>query len=602
MPPGVGYPQFPGGGALGGGLGPGEGFLSRFNSPGDYLSTLTPSLGGSGNPLGIQTQPGFGMIPLQDPAGTVQSANPLAGADMSRSVQPLGVAQPGNLYAGRTGGFDQAAYQAFLGNPALNPALQGQAQGPNRALAQNQDPQQQVNTSGVGQRLNQQAGISGPGGFLMDPGDVEFMVERGFVTPQQADVLRQVAQQNMAASQAFAQNNPNPSSQIQGGYLAQQTQQQPQGQSALQGNQGQAAVQQQTQGPAQGQAGGGGGIIPNGGVMPGMRFPLPGFAAGGGQVPGGQFPDPNLVPTGPTNQFPLPGGNYQYPWNSFPIANAMLGPFGNIVPGFENTIPPGFAGFKPGSRANLFNLTSGIFAGDPAGLPGEAGPLLGTAANLTLGLAQAQEARNRLAQQNVLNAVQQVQTNPGVAGASGVLSGLATNPYTTSSDALQEEIEGMLTRRFANAREGLLGTLGSSQAARGALGGESDLLRAGADFGTRADLADALAEARVNQALRRQRDIGESLDAFEQGGDVLQGAVLGPAALGAQTLAGRSNQYTNALLEQIRQLGALSAQDKLRENTPTFGSLGPILGGAGRLFGNLLGVGGLFGEKGLLGD
>jgi len=254
----------------------------------------------------------------------------------------------------------------------------------------------------------------------------------------------------------------------------------------------------------------------------------------------------------------------------------------------------------------MWNYYAGPYAGDPAGLPGdEAGPLLGGAANMTAQMAQQKFLQDYAALGafgNAAGGIANPASNPNLGLSNMISQNLLQDPYTTSSDELQGEIEGLLKRQFATAREGGLGQLSDAAAASGMEGGESALLRSGADFGTRAALADALAESRVGQAVRRQTDQKTAMDMAGQGGQNLLQQQLGPLAMNAQALTGYTNPYFDSTIDQTRALGMLAIEDALREaygGSSGLNSWGPqvgaIMGGAGDLFG------GLFGNKGIMG-
>lgn len=324
-------------------------------------------------------------------------------------------------------------------------------------------------------------------------------------------------------------------------------------------------------------------VFPTGAVMPGgMAGSRPGFGAGGMLFDPSMFPTPGAVSEGFFGQPVVGSGSErgQIPWNALQPSQAMMPAFGAMVPGFESTIPQGFAGMRGDSRANAFNLYSGIFANDPAGLPGKAaGPMYGTAANITMAQAIEQQRRNMLAEQQAMSALGGMMFNPAVQGTNALSLSLLQNPLMTSSDALQGDIEGMLRRRYANAAGGALGSLGAAQGAQGLLGGESDLLRAGVDFGSRADLADALAESRINQALRRSQDYQTTMGLFGGAGQNLTSMYLNPALTAAQTTAGAvANPYTDSLVEQLRAMGGMSIEDEYFQALKSEAQRGALIG------------------------
>jgi hypothetical protein len=195
-----------------------------------------------------------------------------------------------------------------------------------------------------------------------------------------------------------------------------------------------------------------------------------------------------------------------------------------------------------------------------------------------------------------------LQTSPAVSGTMAVSSDLARDPYITSSDTLQRELEGLVSRRLAAAREGTLAGLTEAQAATGARGGESALLRGGADFGSRTALADALAGLRIDQMNRRSQDIQNALQAQGMASDTLNRAVLGPQALLQQTYGSSTAPATASFIGQLQNLGLLSGQDALREaaSSALQNTIAPIAGLAGAVSG-IFGTGGLWGEKGVFG-
>jgi hypothetical protein len=282
----------------------------------------------------------------------------------------------------------------------------------------------------------------------------------------------------------------------------------------------------------------------------------------------GQYPWPTPDPTA---SFPHPQNLFPMGWNSYPVANAQMQMMNSLIPGFTNTIPPGYAGFDPNSRANQFNLM-----------------VLGAAANLTLGQALGREGRNDMAQQGLLGAINMTGNNPGVGGSAGLSSGLAQDPFTTSNDALQQEIEGILTRGLANAREGALATAQGALGSAGNRGGESALLQSGLDFGSRAAQADAIGESRVNQAMRRAQDIANAQQQFQGTSNIFNQSVMGPAALGADFLSNRQNVDTNSLIEQMRAMAGLAITENLWKNydVSTMEAFMPAITG---LIGNFLG-------------
>jgi hypothetical protein len=238
---------------------------------------------------------------------------------------------------------------------------------------------------------------------------------------------------------------------------------------------------------------------------------------------------------------------------------------------FMNQLAPGFSGSIPGgipADSFSFGEQAGIFSGDPAFLPGEAGPnLLGWAANLTMNRAGAQAQQNALADQVATLATDRLVGGPAVQGTENLLSRLAANPYTTSGDALQRDIEGIITRRGAENQQATLAGQADRSAAAGLGGGESSLLQAGSQFGSRAQLADDLAEARINQALRRQSDIQSAISGFGQGGQTMTNQLLNPSMQLAQFMRGSGdNALTDSFTEQLRSLGIASIEEELREN------------------------------------
>lgn len=411
----------------------------------------------------------------------------------------------------------------------------------------------------------------GGGGGLLTAESIERHLADGLISPQQAEALSAQLQRNEAAGEQYVDN-------IVGNRTLVTT-------DGIQREGGLGSGTVGGGGGAGGGAGGGGGSPGNAGV-PGGLFPgLPPLPADA--PPFGQPLIPGISPDG------APGRQAAY---------GLLGPLNAALPGFEHTIPPGYAGFEDDNRAALFNLMSGIFANDPAGIGGSEAPsLLGAATNMSLGQAIAQEQRNQLAQRTIDNAAGALQQSAPVVGAAQLGNELTGNPFTTSGDALQAEIESMIQRRGQNARQGVLSGLRDAQGARGTFGGESDLLTAGADFGSREAITDAMTEARVGQALRRAQDIQNTSGALETLGGINQRNIFAPATLQAEALGSRNNPFMASVIEQIRQLGGLGLQDNLREAVTDFSPVTAILGGAGSLLGGALGAGGLFGEKGLFG-
>lgn len=323
------------------------------------------------------------------------------------------------------------------------------------------------------------------------------------------------------------------------------------------------------------------GFLPGSAVQPGGRQPFGTFGPQQGGFQGGSQLAQN---TGQPFQGGFIGrGRFDEAGNQ--SLNQLLN---QLAPGFSQNIPGGIA-----SDSDFFGQQAGIFSGDPAQLPGEAGPnLLGFAANLTLQRAIEQAGLNRAGNEIGIAATNRLAGGPAVTGTENLLRTLSANPFTTSSDALQGEIEGLISRRSAENQQATSAGLRDRLSASGLGGGESELLKAGSQFGSRARLADDLAEARINQALRRQSDITTGLGSFARGGDTLTSQIFNPSMQLAQFLrGGAANPLADEFVGQVRDLGGLAIEDELRENADS-GALDTflsILGGLGGFAGNLQG-------------
>lgn len=344
----------------------------------------------------------------------------------------------------------------------------------------------------------------------------------------------------------------------------------------------------------------------------------PGSSAGASNVPGLVTPglrNPTNIPTGgagaagfnwdPTIFSPNKGQTgFPYTIKTNPhissegapdveIAKQFAQALNAIAPGFSGSIPDNFAGFDPDNRANAFNYLAGMYANDPAGIAGaKAGPVLGAAMNLTQQQAANQKAVNDLAIQLLGQDVAKVQNSPAVSGAHNLGLGLAADPFLTSNDALQAEIEGIIARRAGNAAEGAKQSIAGAAAAAGRGGGETSNINAGVDSAMRARLADALAQAKVDQALRRSGDVTAAVANFGGLGNIFRSNILEPSALQTEALGNSlNNPFFNSLVDQMRNLGILGLNDELRESAQNFAQRQTLIGGGIGLLGSVLGGG-----------
>ena len=111
-------------------------------------------------------------------------------------------------------------------------------------------------------------------------------------------------------------------------------------------------------------------------------------------------------------------------------------------------------------------------------------------------------------------------------------------------------------------------------------------MRSSADFGSRAQLADDLAEARINQALRRQTDISSAMGNFQLGGQTLGQNILSPTFGLANLLrSGQQNELADSFTEQTMNLGFGAIEDALRTNADqsSINNFLAVLNGVGSL-------------------
>jgi hypothetical protein len=351
----------------------------------------------------------------------------------------------------------------------------------------------------------------------------------------------------------------------------------------------------------------GGGIIP-----PGTRTPtsipatMPG-PGGGGSAGGSYAWDPNIFDISQLYSPNEPGGlNQHFGSNKTNPAISSQGAPGLSIaqdaasymeqfhPGLLASIPDNFAGFDTDNRANIYNYLAGIYANDPGHLSGgAAGNILGAAQNMTQLRAGQQDAAGGLALQNLGRTVGQVQTGPVAQGGYRMASDIMADPYVTSNAGVQADIEGILRRRYGAMGEATRQSAADASAAAGRIGGESALINAGADMAARSRMADAMANARVEQALRMQNDRTAATAQLGQLSDIQRDTVLGPEAMLAEATVNRyNNPYFNSYIEQMRQLGLLALEDERLEAGSKMGvantALGGGLGAGGQIFGGLL--------------
>ncbi len=332
------------------------------------------------------------------------------------------------------------------------------------------------------------------------------------------------------------------------------------------------------------------------GVVP--TPPDPFGDGGGGPVPTNPtLPtfDPRLFP-GAINNFGQP--ETTQPFNSRPVANELLGALDSLIPGFSQSIPPGFAGFDPDSRGNFPNLGAGAFANDPFELFGD-----GSAAGLGLNTLLQQGARSRGiaegAQADLQSAVRALQGGDASKANAALLTDLLANPFAASGDNLRDQVLNAGRSRLRAGGNAALDATRSGAAAAGVRGGEAGSAAGGVQNETNARIAQFEADTAADFGLKRSQERAANAQTIGTAADTTQKTTVGPEALLSQFAqnisSGAANPFTGNFIEALFQIEGLKQAKELGANVSN--PLGDIAGGVG-LLGSLVGAG--TGIKGLL--
>lgn len=239
-------------------------------------------------------------------------------------------------------------------------------------------------------------------------------------------------------------------------------------------------------------------------------------------------------------------------------------------PGFTGNVAPSNAFGLGDDRSNTFAALSFPFLrGDPLRLPGKsAGNLFSFIQSLLLNEAGLQGGRLGQAESALRTAGSNVFGSKAGGLSESMLSRLMTDP-TPQADAIRGA-EAATRQRTMGARDAILAGLEGGQASRGAVGGESDLARAGADFGVRSALDTRLSDLNIRAAeVQRQEELG-NLAGANLGLRTILSQQFEPTDRLLQFLTQYQNNPLNSFLEFSGQGIPLAMADELREAASSF--------------------------------
>jgi hypothetical protein len=365
----------------------------------------------------------------------------------------------------------------------------------------------------------------------------------------------------------------------------------------LTGNEAAAAPTAQEQAdfdPGESAVSGGGGEVVEHPDHPGQGIPIPDQPVSpegvGTNVDFGENPYPAGGPIqGPGDFSPGVAPNSQEGVEAI-LASPAFQELQKLFPGLQ-IFQPAKDTFTGSNNADLMNLLSGPFFGDPFNLPGNP-TALGVAMNQTL-------QKGREEQIELDEGTEAVRGGLDAAGdMSALFGGEAGRALTGEFDAASPEVEAALRQqatKSANVGEqAARQQIAQSRAARGFGGGESDLVSA------------ALAGQRRGQAGAAQRDITTQMAGQRQKDAALRQEIL-KGSQGAtkqeqearlqlmSTLMNNNNPYVNALIEQLLQSGGTQIAQALGGTKSSFSDVGNLIGQAGGAAGGFASLLGLLG-------